>query len=39
VEVAVERLITGEGMAQRPRLKLLAMLQGWLKGRFRPKQG
>ncbi len=39
VEVAVERLITGERMAHRPRLKLLAMLQGWLKGRFRLRQG
>ncbi|MDG4647435.1 capsular polysaccharide biosynthesis protein [Roseibacterium sp. SDUM158017] len=32
VEVAVERLQTGAGLAQEPRLKLLAKLQGWFSG-------
>ncbi|WP_262877827.1 capsular polysaccharide biosynthesis protein [Roseicyclus sediminis] len=32
VEVAVDRLKTGEGLSQAPRLKMLAKLQGWLSG-------
>ena len=32
VEIAVERLITGEGVPQKPSLRALAKLQGWLAG-------
>lgn len=32
VEIAVERLSTGEGIPQKPSLRALAKLQGWLAG-------
>jgi capsular polysaccharide export protein len=31
-EVALDRLASGEGLAQAPRLRALAKLQGWLAG-------
>jgi capsular polysaccharide export protein len=34
-EVALDRLATGEGLAQAPRLRALAKLQGWLGGHSR----
>lgn len=33
VEIAVERLTTGEGVPQKPSLRVLAKLQGWMAGR------
>ena len=32
VEIAVERLVTGDGLTARPSLRALAKLQGWLAG-------
>lgn len=32
VEIAVDRLVSGEGLAAKPSLRALAKLQGWLKG-------
>ncbi len=32
VELAVERLVTGEGLAPKPSLRILAKLQGWFAG-------
>jgi capsular polysaccharide export protein len=33
VEVAVDRLASGAGLAQKPSLRALARLQGWFAGR------
>ena len=32
VEIAVERLVTGDGIPRKPSLRVLAKLQGWLAG-------